>query len=80
MATEQFGNSQIKELRFSKSEIEALVHENILARMSTSYDFDYRRPIIIHEGDELIFRFVQVKITTEADPKRAGIKPLEKSK
>jgi hypothetical protein len=75
---EQYGQSQIKEVRFTRQEIVEIVHENLLARMSTSYDFDYQLPIILHDGDELVFRFVQQKITREGNPRSADMRPMPK--
>lgn len=74
---EQFGTSQIKEMRFSKSEIAQIILENIKARVGTPYDFDYNRPLVIHTDDEIIFRFVQVRVTTEGEPRNFYLRPIK---
>lgn len=82
MPTEQFGQSQIKEVRFSKQEIINILHENLLARMSTSYDFDYNRPLVLTlSGDfHVTFRFVQSEITEKDKLREVDMKPLKDNK
>lgn len=81
MPTEQFGQSQIKEVKFTKAEIVNLVHENILVRMSTSYDFDYQRPLVIQSADGgLIFRFVQGEITGKEKMREADLSEIQRKR
>jgi hypothetical protein len=80
MPTEQYGNSQIKEVRFSQSEIVRIVLENLQERAGTPYDFDYDRPIVLWNKGELILRFVQGEITREAEPRHLEMRPMPKGK
>ena len=80
MPTEQYGQSQILERRFTRQEILDIVKENILLRMGTAYDFDYKNPIIIDCGNEVIFRFGQQCITREPNLKKTTLYPLDKGK
>ena len=68
MPTEMYGNVQVKELRFTQREIEKILHERIIAG-DTPYDFDYYNPIILHDGSDTIFRFVQKQATVDIKPK-----------
>lgn len=76
MPKESFGTTQVKEIRLSRREIISIVHENIKARLSTSYDFDYDRPLVIEGDGELIFRFVQKEISREAEPRQIEMRPM----
>ncbi len=78
MPTEQYGQTQVLERRFTRAEILKIVKENIIERMGTSYDFDYKNPIILEDNGELIFRYVQSAITMENNLKTVDIKPLKK--
>jgi hypothetical protein len=77
MPQEAYGTTQVRELRFTRREVEALVMENLHARLSQSYDFDYDRPIILHEGEDVIVRFVQRDVTREARPKSVRMAPID---
>lgn len=80
MPTEQFGTSQIKEIRFTKEEVNRLLTENIIQRTSTPYDFDYHRPIIQNLSDgSIIMRYVQEKITEKERLDTLVLKPIQKS-
>ena len=76
--TEQHGNTQIKELRFTRSEIEQIVLDNIVNRQGTPYDFDYDKPYILYEGSALIMRFVQTKVTLESKPRNFYLAEFKK--
>ena len=82
MPTEAFGTSQIKEIRFTRAEVEDLILENIKSRMGTPYDLDYARPWIVVdvENGDLCFRFAQSKYTREGNAKRAEMKPISESR
>ena len=77
MSENQFGTTQVREMRFERSEIEALILENIRNRDSCPYDFDYSRPIILWDKDALILRFVQSFVTKEGRPDRIRLKSFE---
>ncbi len=78
MPTEQYGQSQIKEITFTRQELKNLLIENVLARTSTPYDFDYRNPIIFWaENGNVILRYVQLEITQKEDLKSLHLKTLE---
>ncbi len=79
MPKEAFGESQIKEITFTLREVEMLLVENVKARMSTAYDFDYNNPIIIHKQGEVHLRYVQTAITRETELRPAEIKPIKSS-
>ncbi len=75
--TEQYGNSQIKEMIFSQKEIENIIIENILRRTTTPYDFDYKKPYILWDNENLILRFVQTKVTLESKPRDFYFKEIK---
>lgn len=75
---ELYGSTQVKEIKLSKQDIINIVHENIKARLSTSYDFDYNNPIVIFSStDELIFRFIQSTVTIDRESRLIQMKSLE---
>ncbi len=76
--TEQHGNTQIRELKFTKSEIEQIVLDNIVNRQNTPYDFDYDKPYILYDKDILIMRFVQTKVTLESKPRNFYLTEFKK--
>ena len=76
--TEQHGNTQIRELRFTKNEVEQIVLDNIVNRQNTPYDFDYDKPYILHDGGILIMRFVQTKVTLESKPRNFYLTEFKK--
>lgn len=81
MPTEQFGMSQIKEISFTKNEVLRILLENIQARMSTSYDFDYSNPFILCSVPfEIKFRFIQSDFTNKEKMRDATMRPIEGKK
>lgn len=79
MPKEAYATSQVREVRFSRSEVVGIVLENFRARAETPYDFDYERPLVIFgDNGEIIFRFVQSEISREKEPRHIHFKPLEK--
>lgn len=80
MPQEAFGTTQVREIRFNRKEVNQILLENIQERMSQSYDFDYALPIIINDGQEIIFRFVQRDITREREPEQVRMKSLAELK
>lgn len=67
MPKESFGNTQVKELKFSNSEIMRIVLDYIETNHLDGYDFDYQKPIMGKFEDGLVFRFVQKNITQDKD-------------
>lgn len=78
MIKQAYGTTQVLELSLDKRDIEAIIVENLQARGVGGYDFDYDRPILIWDGQNLIVRYVQQKTTRETDPKNFYIKPMPK--
>lgn len=78
MSTEQYGQTQVLERRFTRAEILKIVKENIIERIGTSYDFDYQNPIILEDKGDFIFRYVQKAITMDTTLKTVNMKPLKK--
>lgn len=79
MPTEMFAETQVKEVRFTKREIVALVLENVQTRMSTSYDFDYSNPFVKWLSDGgLVFRFVQQEVIKPEQIRDAVMSPIDK--
>lgn len=80
MPTYQFGTTQVKEIRLTRREILEMVAENLAARADPSYDFDAKRPIFLWDENDLIVRYVQKMITTEAEPRGFSLSPLPDKK
>ena len=76
-----YGNTQVREIRFSKADIQKLALENLKERGNTPYDFDYSRPIVIWDDlGNLVFRFVQKQITTDSRTDMVRFKSFEELK
>jgi hypothetical protein len=82
MPQEQYGSTQVQELRFSPEEVRAIVLENIQHRACPSYDFDWRSPIILTDArtGELIFRFIQNTITGDSECRKITLKEMPADK
>lgn len=77
MPTEQFGESQIFERRFTRAEMIRIVIESTRLALDGGYDFDYERPIVIQDGDELILRYFQRTVTREARSRQVDMPSLK---
>lgn len=76
MPVRQYGSTQVVEMRFTEQEVRAIVAENIRARADPSYDFDSDNPIVLRDGTDLIFRFVQNSITREPNSSKITLSAM----
>lgn len=51
MPEELYGETQVREIRFSKNDMIHIVLQHLKQTMDTPYNFDYERPIIIQPRD-----------------------------
>lgn len=77
MPKEQFGSTQVFEVRFHPLEIKQIVLDH-LRQVCSSYDFDYANPITLQlPQQDLIFRFVQGTITGEGQSRQMNFPTIQ---
>ena len=66
---ERYTETQVREIYFTKQEVEYVLTENIAHRDALPYDFDYSFPIFVWRPDGSVqIRFVQRGVTKETEP------------
>lgn len=78
MPEELYGETQVREIRFSKNDMIHIVLQHLKQTMDTPYNFDYERPIIIQPRDGgLILRYVQQDVTVDTESRSIRLASLE---
>lgn len=78
---ERYGETQVREIYFTRYDVQQVLAENIRARGCTAYDFDYNFPIFIWEKDGSVqIRFIQRGMTQERDCRSFNWSDLPKEK
>jgi hypothetical protein len=78
MPTELYGDTQVREIKFTRAEMVSMVLQHLKQTMDRAYDFDYDRPIVI-QGDDggLILRYVQSTVAVDRESRQITFQSLE---
>lgn len=77
----RYGDTQVCEFVMSEADVIRMIGQSISERCDPSYDFDKSNPIVLRtENGGYIVRFVQKKVTVDADKGSVWMKPLPKRK